>query len=274
MTRSETRFGLVPKEQWSYPDWISPDKAAETRVIMKNLVPYGDSESYRHMCRYQSGFFFRHELTLDLDYYWRVEPGIELHCDIDYDPFRFMAINNKTYGFTITLHEFIQTVTTLYDTTRDFVKLHPSYVNKEAAMHFLTDDKEKSISSDWNLCHFWSNFEIGDLRFWRGKEYTEYFDYLDKNGGFFYERWGDAPVHSIAAALFLNKSQIHHFDDIGYFHHPWLHCPTNKDLHQQGKCSCDPNKVSRFDEGRVYTQAQAISLFPMRSPLIETTTPV
>lgn len=47
------------------------------------------------MCRFQSGFFFRHPLTMDLEYYWRVEPGIKLFCDIDYDPFLFMQMNNK-----------------------------------------------------------------------------------------------------------------------------------------------------------------------------------
>lgn len=35
-----------------------------------------------------------------------------------------------------------------------------------------------------------------------------YFEYLDKAGGFFYERWGDAPVHSLAAAMFLNASEV------------------------------------------------------------------
>ncbi|UZJ55555.1 hypothetical protein CBS101457_004875 [Exobasidium rhododendri] len=257
MTRSNVSFGLVPKEQWSYPDWISESKAADTRVQMKDKVPYGDSESYRHMCRYQSGFFFRHPLTLDLDYYWRVEPGIELHCDIDYDPFVFMAINNKTYGFTIALNEFVDTVATLYDTTREFVKLHPEYVQKNASMRFLTEDPAQSIASNWNLCHFWSNFEIGDLRFWRSKEYLEYFDYLDRNGGFFYERWGDAPVHSIAAALFLDKSRIHHFDDIGYFHHPWLHCPSKPAYYQEGKCSCNPEQSFDRNDGACLKQWQA-----------------
>jgi len=45
-----------------------------------------------------------------------------------------------------------------------------------------------------------------------------YFDYLDHKGGFFYERWGDAPVHSIAASLFLPKRDIHFFNDLGYYH--------------------------------------------------------
>lgn len=96
MTRSEVRFGFVEKKHWGYPEWIDQNKAAETRRIMKDKnIIYGDSESYRHMCRFQSGFFFQHPLTMDLDYYWRVEPGIKLYCDIDYDPFVFMQMNNK-----------------------------------------------------------------------------------------------------------------------------------------------------------------------------------
>lgn len=33
----------------------------------------------------------------------------------------------------------------------------------------------------------WSNFEIGDLDFWRGEAYSKFFDYLDEQGGFYYE---------------------------------------------------------------------------------------
>ena len=248
MTRSEVRFGLVPKEQWSYPEWISQDMAATSRKSMREKspqLPYADSESYRHMCRFQSGFFFRHPLTLDLDYYWRVEPGIRLFCDVEYDPFVFMAMNNKTYGFTMAVHEYYETVATLYETTKTFVQKHPEYVSKNAGMHFLTDEPDKFMEPGWNLCHFWSNFEIGDLRFWRSKEYLEYFEHLDKAGGFFYERWGDAPVHSLAAILFLDKSRLHHFDDIGYAHVPWNHCPTNPKYHNGGRCDCDPKDVSR-----------------------------
>lgn len=86
----------------------------------------------------------------------------------------------------------------------------------------------------------WSNFEIADMDFWRGEAYTAYFDYLEKKGGFYYERWGDAPVHSIAAALFANKDQLHFFNDVGYRHDPFQRCPQGA-LHQQGKCYCDPS---------------------------------
>ena len=41
--------------------------------------------------------------------------------------------------------------------------------------------------------------------------YEEYFKYLDRTGGFFYERWGDAPVHSLGAVMLLNSSQVRPF---------------------------------------------------------------
>jgi hypothetical protein len=47
------------------------------------------------------------------------------------------------------------------------------------------------------------------MEFWRREAYDAYFNYLDRAGGFFYERWGDAPVHSIGLGLFEDASKIH-----------------------------------------------------------------
>lgn len=56
MTRSKVYFGLIPREHWSYPSYINQTKAADTRRRMEEeKVIYGGSESYRHMCRYNSG---------------------------------------------------------------------------------------------------------------------------------------------------------------------------------------------------------------------------
>ena len=241
-TRAPTYFGLVPSEHWSYPDFIDQEKARQSRIDMdQHGVPYATSESYRHMCRFQSGFFFEHPLTyeLGLEYYWRVEPYVQLNCDIDYDPFMFMKINNKAYGFTITLIEYEETIPTLWDHTKQFMKIHPDYFASDNLVEFVIDNGDFETSS-YNLCHFWSNFEIGDINFFRSRQYKDYFEYLDKTGGFFYERWGDAPVHSIAASLFLNKSQVYHFKDIGYVHDGMGHCPLGeKQFHENGRCNCN-----------------------------------
>lgn len=48
--------------------------------------------------RFQSGFFFRHPFLDDFDWYWRLEPDVDYHCDLDYDVFKYMRDNGKKYG--------------------------------------------------------------------------------------------------------------------------------------------------------------------------------
>ncbi|KAI7858559.1 nucleotide-diphospho-sugar transferase [Circinella umbellata] len=238
LTSAKTQYGIIPREHWSYPDWIDVDKADEARRRMgEQQIIYGDSLSYRHMCRFNSGFFYRHPLMEQYDYYWRVEPSVEFYCDIDYDPFLYMQENNKKYGWTISLLEFESTIPTLWETSRKFMKEHPQFIPEKNLLRFVTEDKGKT----YNLCHFWSNFEIADLNFLRSPEYSAYFDYLDQAGGFFYERWGDAPVHSIAVAMFLNKTEVHFFDDIGYRHDPFMHCPLDRNVQKKCHCNVDDN---------------------------------
>ncbi|KAI8587407.1 glycosyltransferase family 15 protein [Geranomyces variabilis] len=232
--RSELMFGLIPKEHWSYPPWIDQEKAAAARKDYgERRIIYGDSEPYRHMCRYNSGFFYRHPLLDEFDYYWRVEPDVKFYCDIPDDPFRFMQENNKLYGFTISLYEYIETIPTLWKTTREFMAENPTLVRSDNAVRWLADKPE-----EYNKCHFWSNFEIASLHLWRSKAYSAYFDHLDHAGGFFYERWGDAPVHSIGAAMILKPEQIHFFNNIGYYHGPFHHCPVDQPK-LADRCECD-----------------------------------
>lgn len=57
MTRSQVHFGLIPSHEWAYPPFIDQERANRTRVQMGQAgIVYGDSESYRLMCRYQSGY--------------------------------------------------------------------------------------------------------------------------------------------------------------------------------------------------------------------------
>lgn len=243
LSPSQMSFGLVPTEHWSYPQWINTTKADECRQDMerRNII-YGGSLPYRHMCRFNSGFFFKHPLLKDFDYYWRVEPWVEFFCDIHYDPFMYMKTHGKEYGFTIMVPEYIETVPTLWKTTKEFMKEYPSVVHPNNCLEMFTNE-----DGGYNLCHFWSNFEIGSLNFFRSSAYTKYFEYLDQAGGFFYERWGDAPVHSIAAAMMLPKEKIHWFQDIGYYHAPFYNCPTNPEL--QLNCNCNPEKSNHHRNG-------------------------
>lgn len=238
LVSGKTHYGVIPKEHWSYPSWIDKNKAKKVREEMgEKKIIYGDSESYRHMCRYESGFFFRHPLMLNYEYYWRVEPSVKLFCDVAFDPFRVLHENNKSYSFVISLYEYYETIPTLWNSVKKFMKDHPEHIAEDNSMAFLSDDGGET----YNKCHFWSNFEIGSLEWLRSKAYIDYFDSLDRDGGFFYERWGDAPVHSIAAGLLLRKEQIHFFNEIAYYHIPFTHCPTGEQLKLDLRCNCNPS---------------------------------
>jgi alpha 1,2-mannosyltransferase len=151
LVSGRTKYGKIPKEHWSFPDFIDQDRAAKVRADMASRkIIYGDSISYRHMCRYESGFFFRHPLMMDYDWYWRVEPSIELFCDIDFDPFRLMAEKNKKYSFVLSLYEYVETIPTLWDSAKKFIKKHPEHIAKDNSMKFLSDDNGKT----YNHCHF------------------------------------------------------------------------------------------------------------------------
>ncbi|KAJ7109390.1 glycosyltransferase family 15 protein [Mycena epipterygia] len=227
-------FGLIPTEHWVQPDWIDENRARQGRLkLMNQRVIYGGSIPYRNMCRFNSGFFFKHELLQPYRYYWR--PAVNFFCDVTYDPFVYMEEHNKVYSFTISLLEHEPTVPTLWDAVKEFMSEYPHFIEPENSMDFLSDDS----GNKYNMCHYWSNFEIADMDFWRGEAYTKFFEHLEAKGGFYYERWGDAPVHSIAASLFARKDQIHFFRDVGYRHESFQHCPSGNQW-SAGRCACDP----------------------------------
>lgn len=236
-------YGRVPEEHWLYPQAVDLEKAAEGRKKLADMgVIYGESESYRHMCRFQSGFFFHHPLLASYDWYWRVEPSVRFSCDIDYDLFEYMEKSDKVYGFAISIQEFEPTIPTLWQHTKDFMTANPHYLHKNNLLNFVSEDAGKT----YNLCHFWSNFEIVNLNFYRSQAYQEYFDHLDATQGFFYERWGDAPIHSIAASLFLDKSQVHMFQDFGYSHSIYQSCPIDDKVRAANRCDCNKNNDFTF----------------------------
>ncbi|ODV83013.1 glycosyltransferase family 15 protein [[Candida] arabinofermentans NRRL YB-2248] len=250
MVSGTARYGVIPKDHWSYPEYIDPVKAKQIRESRNFAnVAYGSSESYRFMCRFNSMYFYKHPILYDYDYYWRVEPSIYYSCDIMEDPFKVLIDNNKEYGFTLSMTEFPKTIATLWQTSLEYFQNEnvidklPS--NDENLLGYISDDN----GLNYNLCHFWSNFEIAKLDFYRSELYENYVDYLDKAGGFFYERWGDAPVHTIAVAFLMNRDKVHLFQDIAYKHTVAGSCPLDDSFRKKAKCICDPSNDWMLSSG-------------------------
>lgn len=129
-----------------------------------------------------------------------------------------MARANKTYGFTIAVKELKETVPNLFRYASAFKRTNnitskglwemflekPDPKPKEQAKKDklpeevlkldpnsgkLPDvDPESMEDEKYNMCHFWSNFEIARLDFFRSKPYEDFFQMMDKSGGFWTER--------------------------------------------------------------------------------------
>lgn len=246
MASGKTFYELIPEEDWNPPPHIDKEKLKANLENSKDII-YGFSASYRNMCHFNSGYFYKQKRLLDYEWYMRVEPDVEYMCDFQYDPFSLMVTTNKTYGFVIAIPEYENTIPTLWPTVEKFMKEYPQHLHPNNAYDFITTNEsdvfynmDHPTSSDYNMCHFWSNFEVGNLNFFRGEAYEAYFNYLDQAGGFHYERWGDAPVHTIGLALLLDRDTIHHFEDIGYYHLPYLSCPSSYDILSAKRCICKP----------------------------------
>ena len=77
LTSAQCYYEVVPKEHWSLPDWIDEGRFMNSLEYLGAIgVGKGWMISYRHMCRWNSGFFYKHPRLKDFDWYWRVEPDV------------------------------------------------------------------------------------------------------------------------------------------------------------------------------------------------------
>lgn len=146
------------------------------------------------------------------------------------------------YGFNMAILDDARSFPSLWDKTKSFIRDHKDMIHPEANYEWLlqnvTDSRSQASMSqsqmdpfdnlEYNSCQFYSNFEVGSLDFFRGKKHRAYFDYLDRSGGIYYERFGDAPIHTLSVSFFVPKSRIWYFRNIGYAHGRLEQCPAHE----------------------------------------------
>ena len=111
-----------------------------------------------------------------------------------------MIESNKTYGFTIAVKELRETVPNIFRYASAYKRLKG--IKSQGLWEMFVEpqpekghepppdeiDPEGMEGEKYNMCHFWSNFEIARLDFFRSKEYEDFFQMMDRSGGFWMER--------------------------------------------------------------------------------------
>ena len=224
-TESSVEFGTIAEVQWSMPNWIDVKKL---NASLNNTLPdvfRGLDWNYHHLNRFLSGFFFRHKLTLKYDYYMRVDVHSLMSCPFEEDPIARLVKEKKKFGFVSTT-----SFRDLYDQTAPIESLW-STVRKWPQAKTKIEDIENFM--------FCSNFEVGDFSLYRDPDYINYFEYLDKSGGFYWELWNDAAVRSYYMIVKLNlKNTVYQFQNIVFGHLTFFHMAGNFTKRD----NCDPKK--------------------------------
>ncbi|GAA5854807.1 hypothetical protein JCM5353_007390 [Sporobolomyces roseus] len=220
ITGGKARWSLVTAEQgWGPPSWIIQD------IIDTSIKNMGFNIGYRNMCRFFSMWHWKHPAVREFEYVWRLDDTSRFHCSLMEDPIAIMERESASYGFSQTVPEAPWVIPTLWQTTLDFIR-----DSKAREKGWIKEGEEENwldlISDDGGKTYNLS-FEIVHRSFFDSEPYQAYVDYLDKAGGFYSERWGDAPIRTIATALFLPRRAFHDFSPItGYQHgNPPYFCP-------------------------------------------------
>lgn len=233
---TEAMFGMVPDEIMEYPEFIDSTVASNARIDLFD-VPHGGEQFYRFISRFHAGFVANHTLLKDFDWFMRVDTGLKMTCNTDYDIFRWMQDTDKTFGFGLSIKEDARSDTNFHKTFKEFAEKHSGIYNA-----FQKQNMEEYINigvDGATHCSFSTELQILNLNFLRSPGYQAYFDYIDKAGGIFYERWSDSLIIGSAVATLIPAKMSHHLHHMGFQTKEHIKCPKNNDEWMKYNCNCD-----------------------------------
>jgi len=208
------------------------------------------STTYRHMCRFFAVELYKQPVLDKYDWYMRLDTDSFLLAPYTKDPFQHMMNHGKQYAFNILFMQgqaiFLDK---LWDTVAQYVKdegIKPASTLRA----FLENGRYSGL-------HFWDNFEIGYLPFWKSEPVQKFIDYIDKSGGIYYHRWGDAELHTLTVALFMAGDKLW-YTDIPYQHYFYYRCPKNPSMRE----NCLKNATKSLFHGEIRKEPGSVMMEP------------
>lgn len=179
---------------------------------------------------------------MDYDYYWRIPAGASLGCDVGYDVFEYMQLNDIKYGWLLAHKDFQGSQPEVMSVVKQY--FDNNKVNTDMLKTVLDVDNWQ-----YNSCSVMPEFELVDISFLKSQQYKRFIEYLDDKRVIQYNGWREPIFKTIAMSL-LDTKQVKFFDDLAveYPGYGLLNCPVNPLLYKERRCACDPYK-----EGKTFT---------------------
>ncbi|KAF9914852.1 alpha 1,2-mannosyltransferase 2.4.1 [Lobosporangium transversale] len=232
LSKGSITFGLIPHDQWRLPKWIEAAKVRNADYTRKKLGMNKTSLLTRHKWRYTSGYLAQHELLDPYDIFWRIDPGVEIFCDIEEDPMLAMEASGKKLAWSLSSSINEIGVPGAWTIIQKFKETHPELISDSNDESFLMRESKDAFAA----CTYSVENSIGRVDFFRSPEYKAYFDFIDQEGPIYYEKWNDAAVVTIGLSLLNRRTDITFMKNLGWrldsSTAPIAYCPQD--------CPCDP----------------------------------
>jgi hypothetical protein len=140
----------------------------------------GFNIGYRSMCRFFSGEIYKHPILKKYISYMRLDSDSEFVAGADFSLFEWFNSQQLNYSF---IRSAIQ-----LDDPKVVIDL------RSAVLKYVATYRQFFAPKQLGRLMYYTNFEIGNLNFFRSSEWMSFHAYLDSLGGYYSKRWGDAPV--------------------------------------------------------------------------------
>lgn len=154
----------------------------------------GFNIGYRSMCRFFSGEMFKLPIMQNYRYY------IRLDCDSRFER-----------GLSISLFDWFTNQNLNYAFIKSAIQLdHPDVVRglKQAVLEYMPRRRRVFYPRYFGRKMYYTNFEMGSLAFFTSSRWLDLYEFLDARGGFYLNRWGDAPVRYAGLWATSNRKRI------------------------------------------------------------------
>lgn len=264
--RSLVSFVALDSQDFDIPDHVDRDKM--DACIATKAVPYWRTARYRLMCRWWMVHMLKY--AKGYDYIMRIDDDSIIEEPVEHDLFEWMAANDLVYSSAMVhvdcgicnmgMKEFFDE---RFPDKKDTIQkmFQPSEIPLTAP-HFHPFRKLLSVMhgdsiplreklQTWMPIIYYNNFFITKTAFWMQDDVQQTIDAVDRHGGIYYYRWGDAPMQTIIMHLFAKPEQIKRamfryskrlqreafLDDIGMYH---SYMPPTYDLTSCVVTDCPP----------------------------------
>ena len=176
------------------------------------------SIGYRHMIRWFSLHLWTFASEAGYEWVMRLDEESFIHSPIQYNLTQFMRDRDLTYAYRISFTEWPTSATGFPETLRAYLDMYPQGDAPHLLAHCTPASLDGLTGAGWSRFSFYNNFFLTAVPFWQRPDVRRLLEFVDRSGGIYTHRWGDALIHTAAVQIFLPEGGVHKFEDWTYEH--------------------------------------------------------